>query len=142
MQKDAKEYNKNALARENEVYAIELFFVLDGINYTLVYFTDWMDEFLEEEFFDKYEDELNEMKGKLAEQQRKEELAHQKRSNETFIKLLMEDQLFQLCSTKPAKVSRLRELANELENEHFKSMTKADLEAYVDVLMTKKKYNL
>lgn len=140
--KDAKEYNKNVQAKENEIFAIDLFIILDGIKYALVFFTDWVDEFLVEDFLDKYQEEMNEIRSKRAEQNRKEELVKQKYSNEFFLTMLMSDQLFQLCSTKPAKISRLRELANENENQHFMSMTKSDLEAYIDVLMTKKKYNL
>lgn len=140
--KDAKEYNKKATARDNEIYAIELFFILDSVKYSMIFFKEWTVDFLSEDFFDQYREELLVYSNERADQRRNEEKERQKNKNEAFITLLMSDELLELCSNKQAKIARLREMANEHLNEYFLSMPKTDLEGYIDLLFTKKKNNL
>jgi hypothetical protein len=137
--KEAKEYNKKVVSKENEIYVIELFFVLEGIKYSLIFFEEWVDDFLSEDFFDQYQEELSVYRRECVEQISNEEKERQKSTNEVFITLLMSDKLLELCSNKQAKIARFKELANEHQNEYFLSMPKTDLEGYIDLLLAKKK---
>lgn len=109
--KRAENYNKTVeKAASIEPYSIDVFFIDEGLTYQLHYFPQWVEEFSDgrdalSEFAEAYTDEINQIR-----ETRRAEMAQTK---EGIIQMLVEDPVFQECTTKLARQNRFYELIKD-----------------------------